>query len=370
MDEQALVFTPSDFVDIFNQSIDYAFPAVVIEGELSNFKIAKDMWVYFDIKDTDSSIKCFGTKYMLPGPLESGMMVRIVANPRLHPQFNFSLQIQSVVPVGAGAIAKQAELLYKKLYAEGLFLPERKRQLLYPPEKIALIASYESAAYADFVKVLKARWPYVEVDAYNTLVQGISAPENIAAIFGQINSSTADYDVVVLTRGGGSADDLAAFNDERVVRAVAGSRVPTIVAIGHEIDESLAELCADARASTPSNAAELLVPDREAELLYIEAVNSRLVGMLKSTIEVAYSELAIASDFVYSRLRYVVAQEKKYLDFTIQKLALLNPKNILSRGYTMIKNSKGKYVKSGLALVVGETIDIIFEDTSRKAKVL
>ncbi len=222
--------------------------------------------MYFDLKDDESSVKFFGTVYALPGPLEDGMVVRVSGSPRLHPQYGFSVNYTNIQPVGEGSLRKAADLLAAKLEKEGLFAPERKRALPYPPGRVALITAGGSAAYADFVKILNARWRGVAVEHFDVLVQGEQAPGQIVSAIAAANALAAVPDVLVLTRGGGSAEDLAAFSTEPVVRAVAGSRVPTLVAIGHEVDFSLAELAADRRASTPSNAAELLTPDRDVVL--------------------------------------------------------------------------------------------------------
>ena len=366
MDNNYVEYSPSDFVAVFNQSIEYAFSVVVIEGEISSFKVAKGRWVYFDIKDEGATLRCFGTVYMLPGPLEDGMMVRIVCSPRLHPQFNFSLNVQSIVPKGEGAIAKQAELLYKKLEAEGLFAPERKRRLPYPPEKIALITSTESAAYADFTKIISARWPYMSIDAYEVLVQGSSAPEQIAKAFEKVNAGGEPYEAVVLIRGGGSAEDLASFNDERVVRAVAGSRIPTVVAIGHEVDESLAELAADLRASTPSNAAELMVPEKAAESMAIESAHAHVISLFMGALSRSLYDLRHTSQALREEMSGIITDSSFWLATAKTKLEYANPRTILKRGYAMIRH-EGKSLKSGKSLKNGDHIDIIFSDTTKKA---
>lgn len=365
-----LVFTPSDFVDVFNQSIDYAFPVVVVEGEISSFRVAKNRWVYFDIKDESATLRCFGTVYMLPGPLEDGMMVRIVCNPRLHPQFNFSLNIQSIVPVGKGELAKAAELVYKKLEAEGLFSQERKRDVPYPPARVALVSSVESAAYADFVKVSGVRWQHMQIDPYDVLVQGTSSPEQIVNRITEINQGGVGYDAIVVIRGGGSVEDLSVFSDERVVRAIASSRIPTCVAIGHEVDESLAELVCDLRASTPSNLAELMMPDKSSELAWLASSSARLAGALSATVASANSGLASAREYIASKLEQLLKREKEQLGFLTTKLELLNPRAVLKRGYSLVKDSSGKVIKQGSGLRSDEEVAIMFTDVSRKARIV
>jgi exodeoxyribonuclease VII large subunit len=225
---EPLILGVSDFVAYVNQTLETAYPYVVIEGELANFRVSRNRWVYFDLKDNESSVRFFGTVYALPGPIEDGMILRVSGNPRLHQQFGFSVNVQMIIPVGEGSLRRAADLLRTKLQTEGLFASERKRLLPYPPRRIALVTAGNSAAYADFLKILNVRWRGIVVDFIDVQVQGKMAPSQIVSAIVAANALPKVPDVVVLTRGGGSADDLAAFNDERVVRAVAASRVPTL----------------------------------------------------------------------------------------------------------------------------------------------
>src|SRR5581483_9878111 len=283
--------TPSQFVAIFNQTLDLAYPSVAISGELANFRISKQKWVYFDLKDESSTLKFFGSVYQLPGPLKDGLMLKIRAQPRLHHTYGFSLNVLHIEPTGEGSIKKAAELLQAKLASEGLFDPARKRHLPYPPERIGLITSSGAAAYADFKKVLNARWRGLIIDFVDVQVQGESAPAQIVEALERLNEEAQPPEVIVLIRGGGSPEDLIAFSSEQVTRAVAASRVPTLVAIGHETDISLAELAADKRASTPSNAAELLVPDHKHSWREITGLASHLNQLAMHRISLAKHNL-------------------------------------------------------------------------------
>src|SRR4051794_13980518 len=148
----------SEFVGLLNQTLEYAYPTVLIVGELANLRISKNRWVYFDLKDDYSSVKFFGTMHQLPGPLEDGLMMQVRGLPRLHPQYGFSVNVQFMSPVGEGSLKKAAALLEAKLTAEGLFEQSRKRALPFPPKTIGLITSGESAAYHDFIKILSELW--------------------------------------------------------------------------------------------------------------------------------------------------------------------------------------------------------------------
>jgi exodeoxyribonuclease VII large subunit len=369
MDEpRDIVFSVSDFVAVLNQTMEFAYPTVTVQGELSNFRVSKNRWVYFDLKDDDASVRCFGTVYQLPGPLEDGMLLNVRAVPRLHPQFGFSLNVQALQPAGEGSIRKAAELLASKLAAEGLFEDERKRPLPYPPQRIGLVTSGESAAYADFTKILNARWHGVEVLHADVQVQGEAAPAQIVAAIEQLNGLAEPPEVIVVTRGGGSAEDLAAFSTEQVTRAVAASRVPTLVAIGHEVDISLAELAADRRASTPSNAAELLVPDKQSVLNELRDAKRDLAGMLQDILREKRRELTLAKSDLSGLVAQYLRSSQQRLAAQRQLLEALSPQAVLARGYAIVRTG-GKTVRSAKALRKGDSIDITFNDGSASAEV-
>jgi len=342
---QTPAFSVSGFVAVFNQSLDMLYPEVVITGELANFRISKNMWVYLDLKDESASVKFFGTVRALPGPLEDGMLLEIVGHPYLHPQFGFSIQISSVEPVGVGSINKAFLLLQKKLEAEGLFDISRKRPLPYAPEKIGLVASVESAAYGDFVKVINARWPFTEIEVFNVQVQGREAPSQLVDAISEANLKSG-LEALVIIRGGGSRDDLAGFDNEAVVRAVSASRIPTLVAIGHERDVALSELAADVRASTPSNAAEILVPDRKSELDSLKMNSAHLENLVikySSQLKRDISEYGIQLENAFFSL---FDQAKNYLDYSAKLLNAYNPRLPLDRGYALARSNSGKLIKN------------------------
>ncbi len=352
----------SDFVALHNQVLEYAMPMVVVVGEVSNFRVSKNRWVYFDLKDESASVRFFGTVYQLSGPLEDGMMIKVRGAPRLHPQFGFSITVQSIQPVGEGTIRRAFDLLQAKLAQEGLFDPARKRSLPYPPERIALIASTESAAYADFIKVLGERWRGVDIIVADVQVQGEKAPGQIVQAIADCNAMSRPPEVIVITRGGGSSDDLWAFSTEQVTRAVAASRVPTLVAIGHEVDISLAELAADQRASTPSNAAELLVPDRRDMLSQLKSVKSTLARSVVQSLRLG--RMNTTSRQVELRRELLAALERQHhlISSRKQMLGLLNPSAILQRGYAIIRDSDGVVVRHSSRVARHTPLDIQLAD--------
>jgi len=333
---EELVFGVSDFVAYLNQTLEAAYPYVVIEGEVSNFRVSRNKWVYFDLKDEVSSVRFFGTVYSLSSPLEDGMVVRVSGSPRLHPLYGFSVSIQAIRPVGEGNLRRAAELLAVKLKAEGLFAPERKRPIAYPPQRVALITAGSSAAYADFLKILRTRWQGIVIEHFDVQVQGEPAEAQIISAIEAANTLAKLPNVIVLTRGGGSADELATFSGEKVTRAVAGSRVPTLVAIGHEVDVSLAELAADKRASTPSNAAELLTPDREVESCKLLETRARLDRELFDVVSDRREILIRQSAQLHHSLVVAFHSAKNRLQSASRLLEAYDPAAPLARGYALI----------------------------------
>lgn len=362
------VFGVSDFIAALNQTLEFAYPSVLIVGELSNFRVSKNRWVYFDLKDDYSSVKFFGTVQQLPGPLEDGMMLQVRGVPRLHNLYGFSVNAQYIQPVGEGALKKAADLLQAKLTAEGLFDPRRKRALAYPPERIGLITSGESAAYRDFVKIIDQRWGGMQILHADVQVQGEPAIQQIVEAIAYFNTHAEDVQALVITRGGGSADDLSVFNTEQVTRAVAASRIPTLVAIGHEVDISLAELAADMRASTPSNAAELLVPDKRAEKVRIDHIFGALSEAVRRIRAEASKEVSAFVELLDGAVGVRIEQERSRLQGVTTMLEILSPQSVLRRGYSIVR-SGSRVVRSFTQLQQGEDIEIDFADGSRQAKV-
>jgi exodeoxyribonuclease VII large subunit len=352
MQDNEIVLSVSDFVGLLNQTLEYAYPAISIVGELSNFRISKNKWVYFDLKDDFSSVKFFGTVYQLPGPLEDGLMLQVRGTPRLHNQFGFSVNVQNI------------QLLEAKLTAEGLFDESRKRPLPYPPKTIGLVASGESAAYHDFIKIINARWGGIDIQLADVQVQGEPAPRQIVNAIEYFNTHAESVDVLVVTRGGGSADDLAAFSTEQVTRAVAGSRIPTIVAIGHEVDISLAELAADRRASTPSNAAEMLTPDKTHELAVIRDTQRSLLHVLTQNVATSKQQLSDTMMQLHATLESVVLRAKESLAFRSNLLEALSPTAALKRGYAVIRTQQGTILRTGRGVNVGDTLAIELSDAT------
>ena len=356
-----VILSVSDFVALLNQTLEFAYPSVTVVGELANFRVSKNRWVYFDLKDETANVKFFGTVYQLPGPLEDGMTLQVRGTPRLHPQYGFSVTVQSMQPMGEGTIRRAAALLEAKLAAEGLFDVERKRPLPYPPARVGLITSSESAAYADFVKILNERWGGVAVELADVQVQGEPAPGQIIRAIEYFNQMAEPPEVLVLTRGGGSAEDLAAFSTEHVTRTVAASRIPTLVAVGHEVDTSLAELAADQRASTPSNAAQLLTPDKRHEFERLADYRQGLSTSITQNLQEASSRCVEMMRALDEAIKQRIDQANQQLTSDSQLLVALSPAAALNRGYAIVR-AEGRAVSSVSQLKNQQKINLQLRD--------
>ena len=338
------VYTVSDFLAVCNQTLEYSFSSTVIVGEVASFKLNQGKWVFFDLKDEEGTVSCFLPAWELRTPLEDGMKVVVKGVPKVTKWGKFSLTVKQVRPMGEGSLKKALEILKRKLAAEGLFDPARKRELPRDLSRIGVISSTQAAGYADFCKILNARWGGLTVLTAHTQVQGLDAPDQIIRALKYFNERS-DVDVIAIIRGGGSADDLAAFNDEKLVREIAASKIPVITGIGHEVDESLADLAADVRASTPSNVAEMLTPDRKAEIKRIETMVSGLSLRIGSEIETCKEQVKLKRlvDFMQREI------ERRQKDLLAQKKILMavNPDDTLKKGYAIVSGdlSEGNVVK-------------------------
>lgn len=348
----------SDLLALVNQTLEFAYPSVIVQGEVSSFQVSRGKFVFFDLKDEEGAVNCFMMAFALHQPLEDGMRVQIVAQPRLTARGKFSLTVREVLPVGEGSIKRAFALLKAKLEKEGLFDPARKRALPQIPQRVGLIASVESAGYGDFIKILNHRWGGVEVSVANVQVQGMGAAEQIMRALDYFNQLAEPPEVLVLARGGGSADDLAVFNDELLARAIAGSRVPTLVGVGHEVDVSLADLVADVRAATPSNAAQLLVPDRHALLAELSQREKRLAQQLESRAKEVRKVVDSAAIRMVGNLQQLLQENRRRIAQAELLLRQLNPKAVLQRGYSLVRDERGALVTDAAKITPGTVLTI------------
>jgi exodeoxyribonuclease VII large subunit len=359
MEKNVPQLTVSDFIALTNQTLEYAYPSIEVEGEVASFKVNQGKYVFFDIKDAGGSVNCFMTVWQLRVPIEDGMKVVVTATPKLTQWGKFSLTVRAIRPSGEGSLKKSFELLRAKLDKEGLFSPERKRALPGLPEHVAVISSVQAAGYADFIKILDDRWGGLRIEVASVQVQGASAPDQMIQALKYFNSLEELPEVIVLIRGGGSADDLSAFNDELLVREIAASRVPTLVGVGHEVDVSLADMVADVRAATPSNAAQILVPDRSE---VIRAVRRQVQSLLPRSEQAIDNKIANVRTQMRSAIqaidrRYTYSQDR--VDNLRRVLSELDPRKVLARGYALVRGEIGP----------GKTIEIEKSDIVITAEV-
>ncbi|MDR3125611.1 MAG: exodeoxyribonuclease VII large subunit [Candidatus Nomurabacteria bacterium] len=339
------IYSVSDAIAVINQTLEYAYPNIAVEGEIANFKISGGKWVFFDLKDEQGSLRCFMTAWNLRVALADGMKVLAVAKPRLG-KYGFSLNIDQIKPVGAGSIKQAFDLLCQKLETEGLFAPERKRPLPAMPLHIGVISSIGAAGYQDFLKILNHRFGGLDITVANTAVQGDSAPNQIIRALNFFNESPNPPEVIVIIRGGGSRDDLSAFDDEPLVRAIASSRLPTLVGVGHEVDLTLADLAADVRASTPSNAAEILIPDKREIAADLSNQLRHTLTKLDYQIERTHELLSVQKRQIKESLQNQLDNLNRRYQQLSSVLSQVNPRVVLRRGYAIVRAVDGKILQT------------------------
>ncbi len=378
------IFSVAQFLAYVNDTFKAIWDPtqIALEGEVSGFRISQGQWVNFDIKDDEALVSVFMVLRNLTLPLQDGMRVRLYGYPRIYPKYGkFSFSADRVEIVGEGGLRKALELLRQKLQSEGLFETGRKRELPRFPKRIALIASRESAAYGDFIRILQERWSGLEIDLYHVLVQGKDAPDSLVEAIERANKKEEHtYDVLIVTRGGGSLEELMAFNDERVVRTIFASKIPTLVGIGHERDITLAEEVADVRGSTPTDCARRLVPDRRDVLLELanleETLTNRLQNLIQDhliRIERAFVGARHWLQAVHGRLDMATARAlegaKRWHTILTDRVTTMeriirsaDPELILKRGYALVTNVEGQVKVRASDLHPGEPLSLRFAD--------
>lgn len=339
------IFSPTEYIQILNENLqDFS---AVIEGEISEYKVNQGKWIFFKIKDENSVLECFSTIFQLKTPLEDGMQVRLFGRPAIYAKSGrFSLNVQWAEPSGEGSLKRAFELLKKELEKEGMFSLSRKRKIPKFPNRIGLVASKESAAYKDFIKVLNARFGGIEIYLYHTLVQGEGSVESITSAFEYFNEKQDELqlDLVCLIRGGGSLEDLKSFNSREVAYAVFGSLTPVVCGVGHEQDVSIADLIADVRASTPSNAAELIAPQRDDVISDINGkmygVDAKLGNLLSGAENKVNIFIGVLDSFILTKIN----------DFKNKHLSMLSHLNIFEERMTSRKIQVNNFSKMSLKI--------------------
>ncbi|MBI4276480.1 exodeoxyribonuclease VII large subunit, partial [Candidatus Uhrbacteria bacterium] len=347
--------------------LEQGLGVVAIQGEVVDFRVAKEKLVYFTLKDKSSQVLCFMMVWDLHQPLEDGMEVKVTGTPKLFTtRGQFHVRVMEVELVGAGALQRAFQILKTKLEKEGLFAPERKRALPRFPQVVGLVTSEEAAAYTDVLRILSNRWQGLEIILVHVPVQGVGAIPEIVGAINWLNDTASrvqgsEYrrpDVLIVTRGGGSLEDLQAFNSEDVARAIFASQIPVVVGVGHERDVTLADFVADVRAATPSNAAELVVPDRRDILYQVDAMVGTIEETMTRTVRERTATLvtALTSGMTqwYERLQRRLAEMMKLLK-------ALSPTAVLARGYS-ITTKDGQVLRDAGGVAPGDRISTTLAD--------
>ena len=373
---------------------------VWVQGEISGAKLYASGHLYFSLKDEDSVISAvmFKNSMMrMEFDPENGMKVlahgRISAYP---PRGQYQFIADRMIPEGAGSLAVAFEQLKAKLGAEGLFDPARKRPLPAHPRRIGVVTSPSGAAVHDIIRVAKKRCPSTEILIFPSLVQGAEAPAYLRGGIQYFNVVKDDpeqgVDLIIIGRGGGSAEDLWGFNDERLARVVAASEIPVVSAVGHEVDFTICDFVADLRAATPSAAAELSLPDKEDLHRRVTALSNRLDASQSTRLKryrtqldrLSASRVLTSPEGAYRLRRETVAGLEKRLNLSMSRrltykrqsmervvasLAALNPLSVLSRGYALVQDGEGKVIHAVERLTVGDRVSLRFADGSARVAV-
>jgi exodeoxyribonuclease VII large subunit len=353
-------------VSAFNRGIASwvaRLPSIWVEGEVTEFR-RQQGWqsVFFTLKDSTDGA-CLSVSMPrgrfdgLRLDLADGMTVHVYGRPELYEARGvFQLRALSIEPLGLGAILAGLDRLKRKLAAEGLFTPERKRPLPVLPRRIGVLTGNEAAAKRDFVTAVQTRFPAANLLVAQTYVQGQAAPAAIAATL-QTLAREPEVDVIVLTRGGGSFEDLLPFSDERVIRAVAECHVPVVSAVGHEQDTPLCDHAADVRASTPTAAARLVVPDERELRERLETARAALARGAGAALERARSSLTRDRELLERAPALLVERKRAGLEGLAGRLQALSPRKTLARGYAIVRTDN-EIVRSSAEVESGKRVDV------------
>ena len=353
-------------------STDPLLGNIRVTGEITNLKYHSSGHIYFSITDENSKINCFfPASYVktLRFPLNDGLKIIINGYINVYKKGGtYTLFVRSVEACGEGELAAAFEILKKKLDAEGLFAREHKKPIPEFPRKIGIVTSETGAALQDILKIIKSRTNLVDIIVFPVLVQGAGAAADIASTLDRINASFEDIDTLIVGRGGGATEDLQAFNEECVARAIYRSRIPVISAVGHEIDFTIADFVADKRAETPTAAAETAVPDMTELRKKMEFYRDNLVAEMKGKIKL---DKLTADNYLLEMqgaLRSILTAAEHKLEKFSLVLEENNPKNILSKGYSILQTPQGEVISSISALEVGGEYEIALKDGTAKVK--
>ncbi len=391
------IYTVGELSQGIKALLETSFREIWVEGEISGLKVSSLGHTYFDLKDAVSNISGVlfrGFAADLKFELQNGLLVRVRGNITTYDkQSKYQLMAKEVQPAGIGPLQLAFEQLKKKLQSEGLFDQARKRTIPALPQKIAVVTSPTGAAIRDILSILKRRYANMHIIVAPVKVQGQGAKEEIARAIKDLNDNFPDIDVMLVGRGGGSMEDLWAFNEEIVARAIAGSKIPVISCVGHETDFTIADFVADLRAPTPSAAAELVVKSKVELAAHIAQLEKRLLQSLRIYYENLWGKFrrltssrmlvnplallerptrrldeAVEGLFLASADRARRAGER--LNLQTEKLKALSPLFPLRKGYAIVKSAQGKAVKAASSLSPGDRLSLQFAEGRAEAEVI
>jgi len=388
-------YSVSEITGEIKEILETAIPTLWIKGEISNFVHHNSGHFYFTLKDENAQISCVmwrSRNSSLTFYPENGATVLVRASVRVYEKRgNYQLDCIKMLPAGVGALQLAFEELKKKLHAEGLFKESHKKNIPAIPEKIAIVTSQTGAAVRDILNVLARRFPACKVLLRPTLVQGKGAASDIAQAIYKLNHKK-DIDVMIVGRGGGSLEDLWAFNEEIVARAVYESEIPIISAVGHEIDYTICDFVADLRAPTPSAAAELVVPDQQEILTNINFLLNKSARAASNKIKQLETDLhRLEKSYALRRVNDTIRQNQQYIDGiwstihhatrhsvemkglhfqnVLDKCNSMHPAQTLKRGFCIVRKN-GKIVKSTEKLEIDDTIETQFADGAVNSRII
>ena len=366
MNQDRPVFTVSDINQYIKALIssDENLKYIYVKGEISNFKMASNGHFYFSLKDEKSLIGAMmfsnyaGRINFKP---ENGQEVVVFGSIDAYPgRGTYQIIVYQMEEVGAGQQLLELEKLKKKLLEEGLFDESRKRKINLYPNAIGVITAPNSAAIKDILYNIKRRYPIADIYVFYSAVQGENAPKELLKAFEL--AQTYPLDTLLIGRGGGASEDLSAFNDEALVRAIANSKMPVIACIGHEIDSTLVDFVADKRASTPTAAAELATVDRREIEEKLSFALQDMEESLKSRIQGMKDDLSSYKEDLDLEIRQLVSHYKELLAHKKVALEALNPDNVINRGFSLTVDEQGKPVSDIKQVKKGQKIRTILKD--------
>jgi exodeoxyribonuclease VII large subunit len=345
--------------------VEGAFPPVWVRGEVSDFKPHRNGHWYFCLRDADAQVRCVvwsRDQMGMPAAPDDGMQVAALGQLGVYAaRGEMQLTVRRMEAGGDGLWRKALEHTRRRLQADGLLAPERKRALPRFPRCIAMVTSASGAAVRDVVAVLRRRAPGVELVVVHAAVQGESAPFELCEALDRV-ARWGGAQLVIIGRGGGSREDLWAFNDERVARAVAASPVPVISAVGHEVDITICDLVADHRAPTPSAAAETAVASRTEVAMLLARARGELLAAIETNVGDARARAASAAyDLAKASARHLASRQNSFANLA-GRLNVLSPLGTLQRGYAVARDAHGDTLRSAADFMVGRTFSLRLQD--------